>query len=188
MRARTVLILCSLLYLCLSAVTGAGGATARRLDFSVLAQRAQMVVVARVVASRPFWDPATRTIWTNTELQILEAVKGGGSRSVTVTEPGGIIGNTGHWFPGVPSFAAGEEVVLFLYHSRKRIRVLGLNQGVYTVSVDEATGARVVRPRIHSEAEVFAASGGQKSEADARTETRRPLRTFLQDIRGASNK
>ena len=96
---------------------------------------------------RLFWDAATRTIWTSTQIAVLDAAKGRPGATVLVTEPGGVVGDTGHLFPGVPRFAPNQEVVAFLYQAPgDRLRVVGLWQGIYGVSVDPATGERLARP------------------------------------------
>ena len=128
-------------------------ATIPELTFDTLIQKSEYVVYGRAVGTRSFWDPATSTIWTETELVVLDEAKGHSGKTLVITEPGGVLGDIAHVFPGLPRFAGGEEVVLFLYAAPgKRIRVLGLRQGVYEVLRDPNSGERIVRPSVeHAE-------------------------------------
>src|SRR5436309_3060330 len=130
-----------LLVLLASAAGEAGAATVRPMTLEELVRESQCVVYGRSVGSRSFWDSVTSTIWTETEFLVLDAPKGEVGRTVRITEPGGILGNTGHLIPGVPQFAADREAVVFLYAAPgNRLRVLGLGQGVYNVFREPATG------------------------------------------------
>jgi len=125
----------------------ARGATSASVTLDALVAGSDMVVYGRVVGGLSFWDAATRTIWTSTQIAVLDAAKGRPGATVLVTEPGGVVGDTGHLFPGVPRFAPNQEVVAFLYQAPgDRLRVVGLWQGIYGVSVDPATGERLARP------------------------------------------
>src|SRR5688572_4315875 len=77
-------------------------ATAREIALAELVDRSDAIVYARAVARRSFFDAPTRTIWTETELVVLDGPKGRPGRTVVVTEPGGVVGDVGHLFPGVP--------------------------------------------------------------------------------------
>ena len=91
------------------------GATVRPIAMTELVDRAESVIYARAVARRSFLDPPTRTVWTETEFLVLDGPKGNPGRTVVVTEPGGVVGDIGHLFPGVPHVALNQEVVLFLH-------------------------------------------------------------------------
>src|SRR5439155_5057357 len=113
------------------------GASVRRMTMDGLVRESELVIYGRALASRSLWDPATETIWTETEFAVLDGAKGNPARTVIVSEPGGNIGDVGHLFPGVPRFESGQEVVLFLYRTpANRLRISGLMQGVYNVEQD----------------------------------------------------
>jgi len=125
----------------------ARGATSAPVTLDALVASSDMVVYGRVVGGQSFWDAATRTIWTTTQIAVFDVAKGRSGATVLVTEPGGVVGDIGHLFPGVPRFAPNQEVVAFLYQAPgDRVRVVGLWQGIYGVSVDPATGERLARP------------------------------------------
>jgi hypothetical protein len=128
------------------------GATARVLTLDALIARSDRIVYGRVVSTRPVWDPATRTIWTHTELLVLDCPKGQAGATVVITEPGGILGEVGHVFVGVPTFSLNEEVVVFLSpQGGDRLRVTGLRQGVYPVRRDGNSGRRIVQSAVYTE-------------------------------------
>lgn len=121
----------------------AEAATYRRMSLDDLVQSSDYVIYGRVIASHVQWDPTTQTIWTRTELLVLDGPKGQAATSIGVTEPGGILDGHGELYPGVPQFYPGEEVVLFIYRAPgNRLRVTGLLQGVYSVITDRRTGER----------------------------------------------
>jgi hypothetical protein len=158
-------------------------ATVRLVPFEILIERSEHVVYGRVVGIRSLWDEETRTIWTQTELQVLDAPKGAAPRSVIITEPGGEMGNVGHLVPGIPSFSLNEEVVVFLYEAeRNRLRVTGLRQGVYAVERDPETGDRIVQAQVPRPESVFVDRPGRVTRQSLARESNR-LDDFLYRIR-----
>jgi hypothetical protein len=158
-------------------------ATVAVLTFDTLIQRSEYVVYGRAVGTRSFWDPATSTIWTETELLVLDGAKGRTGKTIVITEPGGVLGDIGHLFPGMPRFVGGEEVVLFLYSAPgNRIRVLGLQQGVYEVLHDRDSGERTVRPAV-DHPELIVPDRRVASRSDPGQSRPRRLSEFLASVR-----
>jgi hypothetical protein len=158
-------------------------ATVAALTLDTLIQKSEYVVYGRAVGTRSFWDPATSTIWTETELLVLDGAKGRPGKTIVITEPGGVLGDIAHLFPGIPRFVGGEEVVLFLYSAPgNRIRVLGLRQGIYEVLHDRDSGERIVRPAVdHPE---FIVSDHRLALGSERGQSRpRRLSEFLGSVR-----
>ena len=175
--------MCLLLLLLASAAGEAGAATVRPMTLEELVRESQCVVYGRSVGSRSFWDSVTSTIWTETEFLVLDAPKGEVGRTVRITEPGGILGNTGHLIPGVPQFAADREAVVFLYAAPgNRLRVLGLGQGVYNVFREPATGDLLARPSLETR-EVVYEEGRSLARAPGEILNTRKLGEFLFLIR-----
>ncbi len=119
-------------------------ATIRRLTLDSLVARSERIVHGRVIGSRAAWDVQTRTIWTHTQVQVVDSAKGSSGSTVTVSEPGGVLGDVGHLFPGVPRFELNDELVLFLHGAGNRLRVTGMRQGVYRVT--RGPGEPMARP------------------------------------------
>ena len=181
--SKVPLWMCLLLLLLGSAAGEAGAATVRPMTLEELVRESQCVVYGRCVGSRSFWDPVTSTIWTETEFLVLDAPKGEVGRTVRITEPGGILGHTGHWVPGVPQFAGDREAVVFLYAAPgNRLRVLGLGQGVYNVSRDPTTGDLMARPSLETR-EVVYEEGRSSARAPGEILNTRKLGEFLFLIR-----
>jgi hypothetical protein len=162
----------------------AAAATYRGMSLDELVQDSDYVIYGRVIDSHMERDPATRTIWTRTELLVLDGPKGQTTTSITVTEPGGILGGRGELYPGIPQFSSGEEVVLFLYHAPgNRLRVTGLLQGVYSVVMDRQTGARVVRPVVPYREAVYEEGSPYAPKAALAPAGAEKLSSFLYAIR-----
>jgi len=105
-----------------------------RLSFEQLAQRAQRVVVSRVIASQSEWDGSHRRIFTRTEIEVEEEVAGQGPRRFTLVQPGGTVENLTQRTFGLASFQPGEKVMLFLAGQDKSPHVIGLSQGVFDLT------------------------------------------------------
>ncbi len=73
-----------------------------------------IVVRAIVLQSHALWEPGLTGIWTWTELEVIDPLKGAPGRSILVKQPGGIIGNVGQHVSGTAEFVVGEECILFL--------------------------------------------------------------------------
>jgi len=148
----------------------AGASTYRRMTLDTLIQSSAFVVYGRIVESRPAWDAATRMIWTHTGIQVLDGLKGQPGATVTVTEPGGILGDIGQLYPGIPQFRVGQEAVVFIYHAPgQRLRVTGALQGVYAVRTDPSTGEKLAFPAVpplevvYEEGSVYSRTANQQA-------------------------
>ncbi len=158
-------------------------ASIARMSFETLVQRSDAVVYGRVLGSRCFYDTATRTIWTETEISVIDSPKGRAYSTIRVTEPGGVIGDVAHWFPGIPKFGAHQEVVVFVYQSAgRRLRVTGLRQGVYSVATDPDTRVRFTRLPL-DEPEVRETGRKPRFERNHIPPARQRLDEFLSAVR-----
>ena len=115
-------------------------------EFREVVAGSQIIVVGRVSDVRAEWADGRRRIDTHVTVDVSSQLKGAPESEVTFLVPGGQIGRYRSIMIGAPMFASGEEVVLFL-NARDGVRsVFGLNQGVYRVRRNSATGQRVVIP------------------------------------------
>ncbi len=127
----------------------AGAATVRPMTVEALIKSSEYVVYGRVLGNHCVWDDTTRTIWTLTELLVLDGPKGRTGSTVIIRQPGGVLGNVGQLFPGVPRFEPNQEVVVFLNGETGRgLRVTGLHLGVYLVAAADETRVKMVRPAV----------------------------------------
>jgi hypothetical protein len=140
----------------LGAALAAGGASYQRMSFDALVENSTFIVYGRIMDTHAYWDAATRSIWTRTDVQVLDGPKGQSGGALTITEPGGILDGSGELYPGTPQFQRGREFVLFLYKAEgNRLRVTGAMQGVYCVSVDSQTGQQVVTPAVAPQEQIY---------------------------------
>ena len=74
-------------------------------------------------------------IRTVVDVEVRQLLRGTrGTRHITLNLPGGRVGDWAMQIPGMPSFTAGEEVVLFLEKTKDNWAISGLSQGKFTVA------------------------------------------------------
>ncbi|HEY7501626.1 MAG TPA: hypothetical protein VH740_24105 [Vicinamibacterales bacterium] len=116
-------------------------------EFSEIVQGSQIIAYARIVDARPEWADGRRWIDTVVTADVVSSLKGSPGETLTFKVPGGRLGRYQSVVVGAPSFAVGDEAVLFLKtHGDELPDVFGLNQGVFRVVVDSRTGQRLVVP------------------------------------------
>src|SRR6476619_5759348 len=91
------------------------GTSVARLSLEETTARAQWILDGDVVRNWCDWDSGHRFIWTHTEISVRERWKGSAGRTVTVSEPGGVVNGVGMAIAGMVRYAPGERVVVFLY-------------------------------------------------------------------------
>ncbi len=179
-RFARICVLC----LMLTAARAADAAASPSLSFDSLIRNSDLVVYGRVVQSRYLFDPASGLTWTETDIRILETLKGEPGSAITVSEPGGLREGVGEYYPGVPQFQPGQELVLFLYRaSGNRLRVTGAMQGFYRVHLDAQTGERWVQPAFPKPESVHEAGSGPEAQMQVQAGGRDKLSRFLYDVR-----
>jgi hypothetical protein len=116
-----------------------------RMDLSSLTTNSERILHGTVVKRWSAWGESGRHIWTHYEIQISDVLKGVPQATFTLSEPGGMVGDTGMSIAGVPEFDLGDEVVVFSFRTPAGYwRVRGYGQGKYNVTTQE-NGARTVR-------------------------------------------
>jgi hypothetical protein len=118
--------------------------------------RSSDAVVRGTVISAAGRETAGGRIVTDVDVEVASAWKGAPERIVRIVVPGGSLGSIALRVEGAPTFAAGEEVVVFLAREGRAWRVSGYGQGKYRVVGDEVRpglgGARVL-PRASGKGE-----------------------------------
>jgi hypothetical protein len=121
------------------------GATLEKLTLDEMIGKSTSIVRGKVIASRSI--SRGPVIYTLSDVQILERWKGPERASVEVAIPGGSRAGYTQEFSGAPGLSGGSEYVLFLWTGKSGVNhVIGLSQGVFTVSADENGNAVVHRP------------------------------------------
>lgn len=130
----------------LLAPTVTNSTTLARMSVAQMAHAAQLVIRARCATNSTSWDGGE--IWTFTTFAVEETWKGAyaenSNQNLTVRLLGGTVGNLTSMVSGVPRFAHGEEVILFLEPtSRGDFSVVSWVQGTFRVRHDIRTGQQV---------------------------------------------
>jgi hypothetical protein len=111
--------------------------TVERLSLDDMVKKAQSIVHGRVRDARVHWSADGRLIQTTYTIDVDETLKGQAAKSVELTTIGGKIGDLTVIAAGMPSFAVGEESVVFIEKSENVSTVVGLSQGKFSVKDGE---------------------------------------------------
>jgi hypothetical protein len=120
--------------------------------FSELVSEAGTIVHGRVVDVRSDWAPGRRRIETFVTVEAEDYLKGQLGEHVIFRVAGGRLGRYRSVLVGAPSFAEGDEVILFLTGRGPSVpSIMGLNQGVFRVAADDSGQKRVIPPPLIAE-------------------------------------
>jgi hypothetical protein len=147
---------------------------ARRLTLSELVEVSTVIAIGRCEETRAQWNPARTQIVTRARYTVASAIKGSPSSEITVETLGGVADGVGMFVPGVPSFHAGADEILFLVRSGAGpYRVAGMAQGQFRISI---AGARTIVSRDLRGLELLGAP-------DRRLADGQSLATLLREVR-----
>jgi hypothetical protein len=114
-----------------------------------LAAGASAIFHGRVTDVQPRWEPGRRRIESFVAIDVADYLKGDLGSLVIIRVPGGEIGPFRSIVVGAPTFAAGDEVILFVGASGPSYPyVLGLDQGVFRVVRTHALQPSIVVPPL----------------------------------------
>ena len=119
-------------------------------EFTEVVSGSSIIAHARIVDVRAEWADGRRWIDSVVTADVVTYLKGESEQqTISFKVPGGRLGRYRSVVVGAPTFVRGEEAVLFLKtHGDELPDVFGLNQGVFRVRVDQATGQRIVVPPV----------------------------------------
>lgn len=156
-----------------------------RLSLENLVERSELIVHGRCLRTWSAWDADRQSIWTHGEIEIQSSLKGGGTTTVVVSEPGGRAGGLEMAIEGVPQYQPGEEVVVFLYRTPiGYLRARGLGQGKYRVTSDPGGTQRRVRLILDGVSLVNSPAASPLPSTQLRPLDGAPLGEFLSRVRG----
>jgi hypothetical protein len=141
-RALALLLLC--------AAAAARAATYVETSVEEVARSAEVVVRGRVISANGRLTRDGRRVVTDVDIAVDGAWKGDAGATVRVVVPGGSTGAVAMSVDAAPTFAPGEEVVVFLARRGEAFTVVGHAFGKYRVEGPDARPAleaAVVRPR-----------------------------------------
>jgi len=183
MKCRPLLQLCILL---LCAAGPAFSTMVPRFSLEELATGSDLIVHGKVLRTWTAWDAATQIIWTHSEVQVIDALKGSPQSAVVVSEPGGSVDDVTMAISGMPRYQPGEEVVLFLFQTPVGLwRARGLGQGKFLVT-ESASGVRTVRPAPNGALVVEPIGGKPTGGTDLRQLRGMRLEDFESRVRAAA--
>jgi hypothetical protein len=141
----------------------AGATTVRALSLEAMTREADLIIQGRVVAQRAFTEGPRGWIYTASDVEVIDALKGAakpGDR-LQVRQLGGALGDREAVVAGNASLSQGEEVILFLDRDEDGVRhyIVGLAQGKYSVD------RRSPQPVVRRDAEAAGAAQGQAHKA-----------------------
>lgn len=171
--------------LALALSTPAGATVVEPFTPQRLCDQADSILHGTCVTARAGWTPDHAYVVTTYELRVTEWLKGGdGSATVFVTHLGGELDGVGTKVSGMPRYAEGEEVVLFLNRPHPATGCcmpLGLGQGAFHVK-DSVKGGRAV---FRSYAGIVFWNPATGTAAPPATELtgEQPLVDFLAEVR-----
>lgn len=127
-------------------ITGNVWCQYKAMSTEELTSRASVVVVAKVSATRSEWSADRSRILTRVSLAVEQYLKGDqAGQTLTLVIPGGEIDGVGELYTHVTRFKPDEEVIVFAERdARGGLRVVGGEQGKFTVVEDRASGRKTV--------------------------------------------
>lgn len=130
------------LALAMAGATTAGATTLERMSLAKMAVAAPVIVRARCAANSVARDEGE--IWTFTSFDVEETWRGSPPARITVRLLGGSMGDITSHVSGVPRFAPGEDVVLFLQPTTSGdFSIVSWEQGTFRIHQD-ASGTQAL--------------------------------------------
>ena len=157
------------------------------LSLEELTANSRTVVRGTVRQSQSVWGKSHKRIYTLTELEVSEVIRGQAPKTILVRTLGGEVEGIGMKVSGTPKFVADQDVIVFLRPdpmSEGGFMTVGMSQGLYRVEKDSA-GRTLAVPGVDGVAFVRARADGRQV-VDHRTDVvRMPYEQFRARVRGA---
>ncbi len=127
--------------------TASGWALMIKLSTEDLTEKAENIIVGKVVRKECRYDEEGKRIYTYVTISVEEDIKGKSeAKEITIKHLGGEMDDIVMWVSDSPSFKENEEVLLFLKKGKKPEvkEIIGRAQGKFRVKRDEFSGERIV--------------------------------------------
>ena len=109
-----------------------------------LTQSSEIVLIGKVSSRESFWNEDKSRIFTKVNIEAEEYLKGTSSPTITITVPGGEIGEVGELYTHLPRFNDQEELLLFAKKNRSnQYIVAGGELGKIRIIRDEISGKKL---------------------------------------------
>jgi len=121
----------------LSAPSGVTASTVVLMELDALVAESDSIVQGIVEHVESRWEDSY--VFTYVTVRIDDPLKGDRSRTLTIRQVGGSVGDRDVFISGMPRFEPGMGLILFLTDSQNgTFHVTGMNQGSYVISQDYA--------------------------------------------------
>ena len=158
----------------------------KRTTLEELINTSEWIVYGTVVSSNSDWDDSHELIWTDSEVEIHEVLKGKWTTpDITISQMGGVVGNTGLDVSGSQLLEPGNEAILFIKYFKNRYVIHSLVLGYFYVYFDYEKGQKMVKPAVLASDIIDPVSGKAISEEDRVIQV--PLDQMISIIQGYSN-
>jgi len=121
-------------------------------ELKILSEKADVILTGKITQQASSWNENKTRIYTHTTVQVEDYIKGNNNgNTVTVTYPGGEVGDIGEKYSHMPSFENNEEVLLFLKKDSKNtgFKIVNGEDGKITVTTDAKTGEKITSSKRH---------------------------------------
>jgi hypothetical protein len=135
--------------------------------------KSDSIIHGTVVNTESRWTDDRRQIVTDVSIRVIEAIKGRHNKGglLHFQLPTGRVGPIGRFSPSLPEFRVGEEVVLFLYCTKRGFNVYAGVAGKYTVREYPKSGEKYVFATSIPGAERLQKEAVRIEQAKAHTES-----------------
>ncbi len=108
-----------------------------------LTKSSDLIIVGKVLSKKSFWNHDKSRIFTDVSIEAEEYLKGKSSPNITITVPGGEIGEIGELYTHMPKFDDEEEMILFAQKDKKnQLRVTEGELGKIRLITNKETGQK----------------------------------------------
>lgn len=111
-----------------------------------LTKQADVILTGKVIEQKSEWNNNQTRIFTQSTIQVDEYLKGNEvNKSITITTPGGEVGDVGELYTHMPKFTKEEDVLLFVKKDKNNTayKILDGEDGKLTLVKNEKTGELV---------------------------------------------
>lgn len=175
---------CRLLVPAVLLASAAHATTLLALDVPALTRSSSVVARATVRSMEARWTKDGGRIMTDVVLEVSEPWKGSPGKTITLMQPGGVVGDIGQLVHGNARFTVGEDVVVFLEPRGERFLLTGMFQGKFKVESTSDGKAHYARQDTEGEALLIDPASRQPVHPDAVV---LPLETLRSQVLAASD-
>jgi len=120
-------------------------------ELKELSKGADVILTGKVTQQASSWNENKTRIYTQATIQVEEYLKGNNNgSSVTVTYPGGEVGDVGELYSHMPRFEDNEDVLVFLKKDENNTdyKVFNGEDGKISVINDPKTGEKITTSNV----------------------------------------